>query len=209
MRSYISNTIDSTLNDVVKWPLAIILLYFFQDIFYSFLKSFQLLLTLQSITFLIGALLFFFLGFKLNYRSKAERFLTFEHELAHAIFCFLTFKSNIKIKMNPAEEGVAGLCEYSGGSNWLITLAPYFFPTLTVFISCLYFLPLPLITPLLDVCVGYSIAYHLKTNYVEFSNAIVSKRETSDLVKVGKLYSCIIIPIFNLIVFSIIFGVIS
>ena len=62
MKSYISNTIDSTLNDVVKWPLAIILLYFSQDIFYSFLKSLQLLLTPQSITFLIGALLFFFLG---------------------------------------------------------------------------------------------------------------------------------------------------
>ena len=206
MKSYISNTIDSTLNDVVKWPLAIILLYFSQDIFYSFLKSFQLLLTPQSITFLIGA---FFLGFTLNYRSKAERFLTFEHELAHAIFCFLTFKSNISIDMNPPEEGVAGMCRYSGGSNWLITLAPYFFPTLTVFISCLYLLPFPFIFPLLDVCVGYSIAYHLKTNYVEFSNAILSKRETSDLVKVGKLYSSIIIPIFNLIVFSIIFGVIS
>ena len=167
------------------------------------------MLTPQSITFLIGALLFFFLGFTLNYRSKAERFLTFEHELAHAIFCFLTFKSNISIDMNPPEEGVAGMCRYSGGSNWLITLAPYFFPTLTVFISCLYLLPFPFIFPLLDVCVGYSIAYHLKTNYVEFSNAILSKRETSDLVKVGKLYSCIIIPIFNLIVFSIIFGVIS
>jgi len=209
VKSYISNTIDSTLNDVVKWPLAIILLYFSQDILYSFLKSFQLLLTPQSITFLIGASLFFFLGFTLNYRSKAERFLTFEHELAHAIFCFLTFKSNISIDMNPPEEGVAGMCRYSGGSNWLITLAPYFFPTLTIFISCLYLLPFPFIFPLLDVCVGYSIAYHLKTNFVEFSNAILSKRETSDLVKVGKLYSCIIIPIFNLVVFSIIFGVIS
>ena len=209
MKSYISNTIDSTLNDVVKWPLAIILLYFSQDIFYSLLKSLQLLLTPQSITFLIGALLFFFLGFTLNYRSKAERFLTFEHELAHAIFCFLTFKSNISIDMNPPEEGVAGMCRYSGGSNWHITIEQYFFQTLTVFISCLYLLPFPFIFPLLDVCVGYSIAYHLKTNYVEFSNAILSKRETSDLVKVGKLYSCIIIPIFNLIVFSIIFGVIS
>ena len=209
MKSYISNTIDSTLNDVVKWPLAIILLYFSQDILYSFLKSFQLLLTPQSITFLTGALLFFFLGFTLKHKSKAERFLTFEHELAHAIFCFLTFKSNISIDMNPPEEGVAGMCRYSGGSNWLITLAPYFFPTFTVFISCLYLLPFTLIFPLLDVCIGYSIAYHLKTNFVEFLNAILSKRETSDLVKVGKLYSFIIIPIFNLIVFSIIFGVIS
>ena len=80
---------------------------------------------------------------------------------------------------------------------------------LTVFISCLYLMPFPFIFPLNEVSVGYSIAYHLKTNYVEFSNAILSKREASDLVKVGKLYSCIIIPIFNLIVFSIIFGVIS
>lgn len=209
MKSYISHMIDSTLNDVVKWPLAIILLFFSQDIFFAFLISFQLLLTPQSITFLIGALLFFFLGFTLNYRSRAERFLTFEHELAHAIFCFLTFKSNISIDMNPPEEGAAGMCRYTGGSNWLITLAPYFFPTLTVFISCLYLLPFPLIFPLLNVCLGYSIAYHLKTNYVEFSHTILSKSETSDLAKVGKLYSCIIIPIFNLIVFTIIFGAIS
>ena len=77
--------------------------------------------------------------------------------------------------MNPPEVWAMGMCRYTGGTNWLIQISPYFFPTLTIFISLLYLLPINDFYPFLDICIGFSLAYHLKSNYMEF---ITSMRGT-------------------------------
>ena len=207
MKDYISECIDFVLNRIIKWPLLLICLFFFKDILISFFTSLESIFIGSNFLLIIGALIFFLTGFSGNQKSLAGRFLTFEHEVSHAIFCFLTFKSNIRIDMNPHESWAAGMCRYTGGSNWLITLSPYFFPTLTIFFSALYLLPFSSIYPFLDVCIGYSIAYHLRTNYLELLGNSTSN--AGDIQRAGKFFSFLIIPILNLIVFSIIFNLIS
>lgn len=165
--------------------------------------SFELFISSSSMLYILGAIIFFATNF-----SYSNRFLTFEHELTHAIFCFLTFKSNIRIDMNPPEAWAMGMCRYTGGTNWLIQISPYFFPTLTIFISLLYLLPISDFYPFLDICIGFSLAYHLKSNYMEF---ITSMRGTphADTQKAGRVFSLAVIPVLNLIVFSIIFRLIT
>jgi hypothetical protein len=203
MKLAISKSINFFLNKIIKWPLAFLLIFYIKEIFFFFMLSFELFITSSSMLYILGAIIFFAVNF-----SYSNRFLTFEHELTHAIFCFLTFKSNIRIDMNPPEAGAMGMCRYTGGTNWLIQISPYFFPTLTIFISLLYLLPINDFYPLLDICIGFSLAYHLKSNYMEF---VVNMRSGSgsDTQKAGRIFSLIVIPILNLIVFSIIFRLIA
>ena len=195
----ISNFLDSVLNTLLKWPLVMLFIYFSQDIFFYFLASINSLTNIDSYLYIVGAVIFFISDFRYS-----NKFLIFEHELTHAIFCFFTFKENIEIDMNPPESGAAGMCRYSGGSNWAITLYPYFFPTLTIFISLLYLLPIQNYYPILDLLLGYSIAYHLKTNFMEFTNNM-----NGDIQKAGTYFSMLVLPFLNIIVFSIIFRLIS
>ena len=203
----ISKFLDSVLNTLLKWPLVLVFIYFSQELFYYFLSSIRSLTNIDSYLYIIGAVIFFISEFR--YGNKC---LTLEHELTHAIFCFFTFKENIRIDMNPPpESGALGLCKYNGGTNWLISLAPYFFPTLTIFISLLYLLPIQNYYFLLDLCLGYSIAFHLKTNFMEFKANMNSqlKNMQTDIESAGKYFSILILPFLNLLTFSLIFRLIS
>jgi hypothetical protein len=164
-----------------------------------FLQAFLLHIENLNLIFFLGAAIFLLTNFK--YENK---FLTFEHELTHAIFCFFTFKDDIRIDINSPKEGVAGTCSYKNGTNWLIQLAPYFFPTLTLFIALMYLLIDAKYYFFLDICMGYTIAYHLKTNLMELIVSIQGSRD-SDTQKAGRFFSLIVIPPLNLIIFGLIF----
>lgn len=198
-----SKIADFSLDKIIKWPLAVILIFFYLDIFYYFLGSFVNFIIGASWTYLIGAILFVFQSIRYG-----DKFLTFEHELTHAIFAFLTFKKDIKININNPTPDALGHCTYTGGGNWLITLAPYFFPTLTVFFALLYLIVSDGFFIILDFCIGYSLTYHLRTN---FSELLVNYKSgpNSDINKVGKIYSIIIIPAMNFLIFSQIFNLLS
>ena len=198
-----SKIADFSLDKIIKWPLAVILIFFYLDIFYYFLGSFVNFFIGASWTYLIGAILFVFQSIRYG-----DKFLTFEHELTHAIFAFLTFKKDIKININNPTPDALGHCTFTGGDNWLIYLSPYFFPTLTVFLALLYLIVSDGFFIILDICIGYSLTYHLRTN---FSELLVNYKSgpNSDINKVGKIYSIIIIPAMNFLIFSQIFNLLS
>jgi len=196
----------------IKWPLALIIIFFYEELFFLFFGSLTKYILEANIYFLIGGL-----AFLISNISYSSKFLTFEHEFTHAVFAFLTFKQNIKIIVGPSEfKGAAGVCTFNNGSNWLISLSPYFFPTMTLFFA-LFFLILEYIgfnnfNFLLNLCIGFSIPYHLKTNYLElihnFKSAPAMEIET-DIVKAGRLFSLIVIPALNFLIFYIIFSIIT
>jgi hypothetical protein len=76
--------------------------------------------------FVLGFLLlppFYFL-----IRGRFRLWETLEHEFTHALFATLLFK-----KLNRLDAGNGrGFLEYEGGRSLIITLAPYFFPTLAL-----------------------------------------------------------------------------
>ena len=61
-------------------------------------------------------------------------FAIMEHELTHMLFAVLTFHKPKALDVN---QDVGGSFSFEGKGNWLIALAPYFFPTFWFFIVLL------------------------------------------------------------------------
>ena len=205
MTLMLSKILDKILS-VIKWPLAVLVLFFYLDIFRFFLTTGASFISNASLLYLVGALFFLVTNGR---HSSSNKFLTWEHELSHAIFAWLTFKKNIRIEVlrEPNYKGHAGYCYYENGGNWLITIAPYFFPTLTLILSFVYLLVNSSLYWVLDLVLGYSIAFHLKTNFLEAFHNFRPSVEGSytDLTMVGRLFALIMIPALNFIVFAVIF----
>ena len=53
------------------------------------------------------------------------------------------------------------------GSNWLITIGPYFFPTFTFLLLPLIFIPYEPLYPFLQFLLGWSISFHIIQNIVD------------------------------------------
>lgn len=66
-------------------------------------------------------------------RRRAVFWETLVHELTHMLFALLTLN---RVKGLAADDSGSGKLVYQGGTNWLISLSPYFFP-LPVFLLLL------------------------------------------------------------------------
>ena len=117
---------------------------------------------------------------------------TFEHELTHALFATLFFQ---RIESFRATAGRGGQVQHSGrwGGNFIISLAPYFFPTVTLVPLGLLFLVSSSIQPYLVGAVGFTSAYHLIATLRE------ARPVQTDLKRHGVVFSYAVIVFLNLI----------
>ncbi len=110
----------------LKWPVAIYAIASMPALIKGF--SYFNLLSLKNSCFVGGALLFF--GFKSVFDREFKSTLqTFGHELTHAFFAIITFHKVTNINLD--DEG--GQMSFVGKGNWLIVVAPYFFPLFLFF----------------------------------------------------------------------------
>ena len=120
-----------------KWPFAIASLLMLPGSILATLGLIGSLLPLSSgvSLFLVGFALYGVSWWYL-FRQQAwgSAFSTLEHELTHALFALLTFH---RVKSIKTTWNRGGSMSFEGGGNWLITIAPYFFPTLSVFVLLL------------------------------------------------------------------------
>jgi hypothetical protein len=121
-------------------------------------------------------------------------FSTVEHELTHGLFALLTFH---RIEGLRATWRSGGEIAYSGGpGNWLITIAPYWFPTL-----CMPFVLVLLLGPtahlgVISVAMGVVLSYQLTSTYIE------THRGQTDLQKVGFVFAWMVLPFLNFVAIS-------
>ncbi|MFI3242179.1 MAG: M50 family metallopeptidase [Alphaproteobacteria bacterium] len=108
--------------DFLKWPAALFVLCFMPAVVKSF--SYFDFFSLKNAAFLGGFLLFVAFSATLDKQVKSS-LQTFSHELTHAFFAILTFHEVTSIKLH--DEG-GGAMSFKGKGNWLILVAPYFFP---------------------------------------------------------------------------------
>ncbi len=73
----------------------------------------------------------------LNQSALGRWLIAFEHELTHAIFAWCT---GHRITAIHASADSGGEVRFVGRGNWLITLAPYFFPTAAIVLLLLAYL---------------------------------------------------------------------
>ena len=122
--------------------------------------------------------------------SRITFLQTLEHELTHGLFALLTLHRIIRLR---AALTGGGHIEFVGKGNWLITAAPYFFPTV-----CVFLLPICALVPGLtawwgDILLGVAFAYHVTSTLRE------THPGQSDLKQLGWLFCLAFLPTANLL----------
>jgi len=114
---------------------------------------------------------------------------TFDHETVHTLFGFLFFKKIHSFQATNVNGGVV----YLNTSNFIITLAPYFFPLFLVIAVLLRIIIIPEWKFYADYFIGFAFGFHVFSSY----------RETSfrqpDIQSSGKLFSVIFITAMHLL----------
>jgi len=119
--------IVNTVINLLKWPLALGFLWFLPGLAATFAVAWVRLGQASRRTWplWVAAGVFVLLYRRWLRRSRLLQFLwTFEHELTHAIFAWLTGHRVTKFRVRAG----TGVVQYTGPGNWLICISPYFFP---------------------------------------------------------------------------------
>ncbi len=155
----------------------------------------------RPLAFLVGAGLFFPFHFvaKRIIPATWSYLQTLEHELAHLLIGLLFLKIPIGIRVSAHEGGEVRQIGFgTTGQTW-VTLAPYFFPTVSIFVVVVaYFASFD--TKILLGFLGFTTAFHLITNWAETSF------RQPDLQKAGILKTLLILPVMNLICYGAVFA---
>jgi hypothetical protein len=191
------NKIIDGLINLCRWPVALIALSFLPALILSY-RYFDFY---QKEFYFFGAGIAFFWIIAFTVGSTVRHQIQIiAHELTHTLFALLTLHFVKKIRLNP--DGSGGSMQLSGHGNWLIILAPYFFPLF----AAIYMLLMPTLLDwtqnhwLIYAVFGYLTAYYWETVLSQVH------REQSDIIRCGYLFSAIIIVCFNLFINGAIFA---
>lgn len=147
--------------------------------------------------FLVGAAAFIpsLLVAKRLFPATWSYLQTLEHELTHLLVGLLFLKIPVGIRVSAHEGGeVRQIGLGTTGQTW-VTLAPYFFPTVSLAVLIFaYFADLS--SGLLLGILGWTTVFHLVTNWSETSF------RQPDLQKAGLLKTLLILPVMNLICYG-------
>lgn len=120
---------------------------------------------------------------------------TLEHELTHLLIGLLFLKIPVGIRVSAHEGGeVRQIGLGTTGQIW-ITLAPYFFPTVSLAVLLIVYLSKTDTLFSLGM-LGWATAFHLISNWGETSF------RQPDLQKAGLLKTLLILPVMNLICYG-------
>ncbi len=184
---------------LIKWPVAVLMVVLLVP---SFTTDFLLLKKHIDVNFLVQfclpfcATVFLFLLIP----SLSGSFLAIaEHELTHMLFAVLTLH---KPKGLDIDQDRGGSFSFVGEGNWLIALAPYFFPTFTFVLMVgtpLYLMFYPKLPAFYLTLFGIFIGYHFITTM--FS---IHPKQT-DFKVAGPLFTFCFLPGINLITYGVLF----
>ena len=111
---------------ILKWPLALLMVVLIIPAFKTDMMILYNGLTLDVLGWFFLPLLMMILVWLIIPGLSGSFLSILEHELTHMVFAILTFHSPHDINV---QRGVGGNFIYTGHGNWLIYIAPYFFPT--------------------------------------------------------------------------------
>lgn len=185
----------------IKWPVAIMLCLFLIPAFRTFLGfCSQYLDSYYIFHFIIPMAAFCILFFAAA--NLQNSFLAIaEHELTHALFALLTLHKVVGMEV---EQDRGGHVQLSGKGNWLIVLAPYFFPTFAVMILLVgvvyssFGQPWP---SFLLPSFGLMVGYHICTVITQ-----IHPKQT-DFKEAGHLFSLMFLPGANVVLIGLLFAI--
>ena len=143
--------------------------------------------------FIIGFVIF--LPLWILYLKDRHFYSTFEHELTHLLVGLIFLKKPAHFTVTHDTGGETGLY----GGNFIITLAPYFLPTLSLIILPFYLIISHEYQLYFISFFGFVVCYHICSTIQEFSY------RQPDIIKSGKLFSTVFLVFANIIVYGYIF----
>ena len=180
--------IDKFIN-LLKWPIALWLFFslpaYLKSLDYFRFADFKYLA-------LFGGFFCFFIARSFMDSSAKVGMEVLAHELTHALFAILTFHKVKRISINPDDSG--GNMAFEGEGNWLIIIAPYFFPLfgLIALISISVYTMFAPMNLILNGVIGFMIGYHFDT-----VGSQIHEKQT-DLPKVGYYFCAVFLLPANL-----------
>ena len=182
---------------ILKWPLAFLMVLLIIPAFKTDMMILYNGLTLDVLGWFFLPLLMMILVWLIIPGLSGSFLSILEHELTHMVFAILTFHSPHDINV---QRGVGGNFIYTGHGNWLISLAPYFFPTSSAIVILLgVFYPLmgQALPPLYWAILGVMTGYHLISTLDEIHLG------QTDFKVAGYLFTILFLPTANLIFYGI------
>ena len=189
--------VSAAIFGVLKWPIAITSIVSLPAMALVLLDTLRE--NISNLQWLLLGFGTYFLFWRIFLkRMQNQWFSTFEHEVTHCIFAVAMGNRVTGMRVTAVE---GGHMQYIGTPSWLIDVAPYFFPTMTV--VALVILPwIPTVTPAEALfIVGITVAYHLTSTWVETHTG------QSDLQKAGFTFSILFLPGANIACFNIVLNV--
>jgi hypothetical protein len=185
--------IDRVVNRL-KWPAAILSALASPLLLWAGLRLVWTVAwqPLPLIPFVLGTATFFVLWRRWLGKSRIGKLLiTLEHESTHALFAAATWHRIVGFR---ASVGRGGEVRFTGSGNWLITAAPYFFPTAAILLFLIaYLLPFPGL-PWQRFLLGVALGYHIVSTFRE------THRDQTDIKSLGRLFCWLFLPAANLAV---------
>ena len=175
--------------ELLKWPVALYMLLslpaYIQTLYYFKFTNLQYVA-------LFGGFFLFFISRSMMDSSVKSNMEIVAHEMTHAFFALLTLHKVTGIRVEGDNSG--GNMSFEGEGNWLIVIAPYFFPLFGFFYMIAFsvythFAPSNLI---LNGILGFFIGYHLDT-----VGSQIHEKQT-DLPKVSYKFCAMFLPAANL-----------
>ena len=179
----------------LKWPVAALALIFLPGLVYALFVVVRGIFAHPGhcVPFLIGAGIYAG-GFVAVFQRRVGLWTIVEHELTHALFAWATFHRVVGFSAMRS----GGHVRYLGKGNWLIAVAPYFFPTFTLLvIAGLTFLP-PHNLAIGGAILGAAVAHHVLSTWSE------THRHQTDLREVGWLWCWMFLPSINAFVLGLV-----
>ena len=169
----------------------------------------------QDLTWMLVGLVGYFIVY-IVINSNNLRFLeTLEHEFIHAVTVIFSLSTLVRLRVYPEKnesgEGFSsteynnfeGMVNWSPSGCFLIFLAPYFLPILTIPLLLIHpFVPLSL-TPFIDVLIGVTMGFHYAALAKEFH------LEQTDIQKQTLPFSVVITLLFNTIILVLVISVVA
>jgi hypothetical protein len=187
----------------LKWPAGVIALIGLPFVMWAWARLLYRVSSypFNTLFFLVGVGLFIF-AWKtlLKYRRAWQWLMRAEHEATHLLFALLTgngimrWPASSSTEGNPERKSHRQILE---GSNWLIDVSPYFFPTAAVvFWFVLLFVPFSSFG-LVQLALGFATGFHVVSTYLE----ILADRD--EIESLGKQFCYAFLPTANLFVLGI------
>lgn len=199
-RFTISRHIDRFLG-WIKWPVALASLALLPGALWALGTVFRLIgdNTVEMLPFLGGFAAYFLVWWLVFRRPSWGSYLsTIEHEGTHALFAVLTFHRVTSLRATWRDGGTIA---FRGRGNWLITIAPYFFPTTSILVACVLWLIPTTFLPWVAAILGGTIAFHITSTWLE------THFRQPDLAKVRLPFAIMFLPTANAICYALLVAV--